>query len=228
MQTWTSRVTELILDAASRTEARFSCPAGFRLLPGQYLHACDPRDVDAALSCTVFPSEIGQGSLVAAAPVPPGWAPGIELSLRGPLGQGFRLPPGARRVALAALGDNAARLLPLAKAALSSEASTAIYTDAALPGLPVSLEIFPLAALPEALTWADFLAFDLPLQKLDSLRDCLGLPRGQALPCPAQALILAPMPCAATAECGVCAVPSGRRWKLACQDGPVFDLKEIE
>jgi hypothetical protein len=35
------------------------------------------------------------------------------------------------------------------------------------------------------------------------------------------------MPCAGLAACGVCAVQTRRGWKLACVDGPVFDLKEI-
>ena len=43
----------------------------------------------------------------------------------------------------------------------------------------------------------------------------------------AQALIVTPMPCGGIAECGVCAVTVRRGWKMACKDGPVFDLKEL-
>jgi hypothetical protein len=221
-------VTELRLDAIGQIEARISCPAGAVPSPGQYLQAIGPRDTDAALPWVVFPSEIEPGSFVAAAPFPTRWTPGTELSLRGPLGHGFRLPQAARRIALAALGENVARLLPLAAAALSVDASTAIFTNTPLPFVSASLEIYPLAALPEALPWADFLALDLPLQKLAGLRLCLGLGRDQALTCPTQALILTPMPCATAAECGVCAVPTRGSRKLACQDGPVFNLTEIE
>jgi hypothetical protein len=35
------------------------------------------------------------------------------------------------------------------------------------------------------------------------------------------------MPCAGLADCGVCAVELRRGWKLACKDGPVFDLRDI-
>jgi hypothetical protein len=43
----------------------------------------------------------------------------------------------------------------------------------------------------------------------------------------AQALVITPMPCGGIAECGVCAVTARRGWKLACKDGPVFDLTEL-
>jgi NAD(P)H-flavin reductase len=228
MRTCTARVTELRLDAIGQIEARITCPAGAIPWPGQYLQAIDPRETDAALPWAVFPSEIVPGSFVAAAPFPTRWTPGTELNLRGPLGHGFRLPQGARRIALAALGESVARLLPLAAAALSVDASTAIFTNAPLPYVSSALEIYPLAALPEALSWADYLALDIPLQKLSGLRLCLGLGRDQAVTCPAQALILTPMPCATAAECGVCAVPTRGSRKLACQDGPVFNLIEIE
>ncbi len=228
MRTCTGRVTELRVDASGLVEARIACLAGAVPAPGQYVLALDLRQADAALACTVFPSEIARASFVAAAPVSPAWTPGSELTLRGPLGHGFRLPPAAHRIALAALGESAARLLPLAAAALSIDASTAIFTDAPLPSMPASLEIYPLAALPETLPWADFLALDLPLEKLADLRLRLGLPRDRFPPIQAQALIITPMPCAAAAECGACAVPARGSWKLACQDGPIFNLRDIE
>ena len=40
----------------------------------------------------------------------------------------------------------------------------------------------------------------------------------------AQALVRTPMPCGALADCGVCTVRTSRGPKLACKDGPVFDL----
>ncbi len=228
MRTCTGQVTELRMDASGLVEARIACPAGAIPAPGQYVLTLDARQADAALASTVFASEIARTSFVGAAPVSSAWMPGTEMTLRGPFGHGFHLPPAASRIALAALGESAARLLPLAAAALSIDASTAVFTDAPLPSMPPSLEIYPLAALPEALPWADFLALDLPLEMLAELRLRLGLPPGQLLPFQAQALITTPMPCAAAAECGACAVPARGRWKLACQDGPVFDLRDIQ
>jgi NAD(P)H-flavin reductase len=39
---------------------------------------------------------------------------------------------------------------------------------------------------------------------------------------------MAAMPCSGLADCGVCAVPARRGYKLACKDGPVFDLDELD
>jgi len=50
---------------------------------------------------------------------------------------------------------------------------------------------------------------------------------GGALPCPAQALVHQIMPCGALAGCGACAVETRLGWKLACNDGPVFDLIDL-
>ena len=103
----------------------------------------------------------------------------------------------------------------------------ALFTDAPLPQLPSAVEAYPLNALPELLSWADFIALDLPTAALVDLRARLGLGVHGRLTCPAQALVLAAMPCGGVAECGVCAIPAHRGWKLACKDGPVFNLDEI-
>ena len=149
------------------------------------------------------------------------------LALRGPLGQGFSLPESARRVALISLAESPARLLPLASQAIKGQLAIALFTDAHMTGLPTALEIQPLSALSEALLWADFIALELPLGSLPELRPRLGLSATDRLPCPAQVLITTPMPCTGMAECGACAVPAQRGWKLACRDGPVFNLNEL-
>jgi hypothetical protein len=117
--------------------------------------------------------------------------------------------------------------MPLILQSVREDCAITLYTDAPLPPLPAAVEVFPLGALPEAPAWADFLALDVPLDELPALRGRLDLPPGQPLPCPAQALIYAPMPCGGLAKCGVCAVEGRRGWLLACEDGPVFDLKEL-
>jgi Leu/Phe-tRNA-protein transferase len=50
----------------------------------------------------------------------------------------------------------------------------------------------------------------------------------KTFPCPGQALIHTAMPCAGIAECGACAVRTRKSWRLACKDGPVFDISELE
>ena len=106
--------------------------------------------------------------------------------------------------------------------------AVAFFTDLILPPLPSVVEISPLHAAPEALGWADFLALDLPLEAVSRLQPVLGLPaEARNLPCPSQALVLADMPCSGLAACGVCAITLRRGWKLACQDGPVFDTEAL-
>jgi hypothetical protein len=224
MRTYTGRVVEIQLDQAGRTAAQVACPAQAVPSPGQYTFALDENNI---LGAPLFLGRRLDHGFLAAPPLPAGWAPGLPVTLRGPLGRGFHLPADLRRLALAAAGETAARLLPLAEVALERNVAVTLFTDAPLPALPLSLEAYPLGALPEARAWADFLALDLPLESLPELRERLGLPDGGALDCPGQALILAPMPCAGLADCGVCAVPAPRSWKLACKDGPVFDLTDL-
>lgn len=216
------------MDSRGGLEAYVACPPGAIPPPGRYLSAYAPVDSDAPLATPLFLSQLAPGGFWAAPPFPANWMPGTELILRGPLGTGFDLPAAVTRLALAALGDSPARLLPLARAALERDCAVTLYTDVCLSSLPSTLEIYPLGSLSEALNWPDLLALDLPLERLPALRSLLGLRPGDLLPCPAQALIWTPMPCAGLAECGACAVPSRRGYKLACTDGPVFPLNTLE
>jgi Iron-sulfur cluster binding domain of dihydroorotate dehydrogenase B len=231
MRLHTARVTEIQLDAAGLA-AWIECPPAAIPRPGQYVLAHDPKDQSASLAIPLFPAEFSPGGFLAAPPIPPFWTPGTGLSLRGPLGRGFTLPSNCRRIALVALGDSATRLAPLIPVALGQEAALALFSDAPLPAwLPSAVEAYPLSALPELLPWADFIAIDLPLAALPDLHPRLGLgssaDHDPRLHCPAQALVFSPMPCGGLAECGVCAVPARRGWKLVCIDGPVFNLNDV-
>jgi hypothetical protein len=220
----TAQVREILLEPEGLA-AWIECPQAALPIAGQYLLAHDPADWAAPLGTSLFPAALAQGAFLAASPVPPGWAPGMRLKLRGPLGQGFTLPSTARRVLLVGLGEHISRLMPLVQLALAQSAALALAADTPLPHLPAAVEAHPLEALEELLPWADYLAIDLPLHKLPELRSLLG--ESARLVEMAQALVYIPMPCAGIGECGVCAVPSQRGWKLACSDGPVFNLKEI-
>lgn len=220
---------------AGQPAARIECKPSAVPAPGQYVLALSaepaasiPLENDfQVLAVPLFPAEISAEGFTAATPLPQSWGPGADLSLNGPYGTPFRPPAGVRRIALAGLGESIARLMPLVSTALQEECAVTLYTDAPLPSLPAAVEVFPLEGLPEAAAWADFLALDLPLEALPGLRRKLGLEPEQALPCPAQALIIAPMPCAGLAKCGACAVEGRRGWLLACEDGPVFDVKAL-
>jgi hypothetical protein len=125
---------------------------------------------------------------------------------------------------LIAVGDLFARLAPLLELALSQGAAVTLFIDHPPASLPAALEVYPLGEYPSLAAWPDFLAVDLALEDVPRLRSILGLPIDIRPPCPGQALVQTAMPCAGLADCGVCAVELRRGWKLACKDGPVFDL----
>ena len=224
MPIYPGKVKEVRIDPSEQTSVWISCPKQAIPPPGRYVVA---NYAGAILGFPLFLERITEDGFLAAPPAPPGLEPGAALSLRGPLGRGFKLPAIAQRLALASFDLSAARLLSLAEQAIQIGAEVAIYCDSPLPGLPSAMESAPLSALPEALPWADFLAIEIPLELLPTLRGHLGISNHGFLQCPGQALISAPMPCAGLAECGVCAVKTGRGWKLCCKDGPVFDLHQV-
>jgi len=181
------------------------------------------------LGTPLFAAGLDGDGFLAAPPIPSTWDPGTHLALHGPSGHGLRMPERAFHLALIALGKTPARLLPFATQVLNRPGTTvALFTDASLPWLPAALEVQSLPNIPEALAWADFLAIDIPLKSLAGLRLLLGLGAGERLPCPGELLIETPMPCGGLADCGACAIPGRRGWKLACKDGPVFDINELE
>jgi len=227
MRTTEGRLRQVQLLGDSATAGWITCPVSTIPSPGRYLLGWDADDAEAPLATPLFAAETGLEGFLAAPPLPPSWALGTRVSLYGPLGRGFDLPSIARRVALAALGNSMARLLPLVHSALAQGAALAIYTDSPWSFLPTAVEIHPLQALPEATAWADYLALDLPAASVPWLRQRLNLGEKAVLPCPAQALVVNEMPCGGLGECGVCALTGQKTWKLACRDGPVFEVKEL-
>jgi hypothetical protein len=113
--------------------------------------------------------------------------------------------------------------------ALAQDATVTLFCDPQpspdiLQRIPSVVEIAPLASLADNLSWPDYLAVDLRRESLPQLDQFL--PEGQ-LPFGAQALVRTAMPCHGVGECGVCAVTTQHGTKLACSDGPVFDLEEV-
>ena len=216
------RILERFLDDR-RAAARIACAPTLIPVPGQYLLAHDPAS-DDPLAVPVFSAGTAPDGFLAAPPLPRVWSPGLTLSLRGPLGRGFVLPPTVRRMALVALDVSPAPLLALLAPALAQDASVALVCDAPPDDLPDDVEIRPLAALSEICDWADYLAVTVPRESLPGLRELLGYGGRSKIPRVAQALIVTPMPCGGLAECGVCSVIVKNGERLACKDGPVFDL----
>jgi dihydroorotate dehydrogenase electron transfer subunit len=94
-----------------------------------------------------------------------------------------------------------------------------------------------LGALPDALAWADEVVVAAPwslLETLALLRRARLEPFTLRASLPIQALPLLAgsagggdaLPCG-TGACGVCVVPTGRGYRLACREGPVFPLEAL-
>jgi dihydroorotate dehydrogenase electron transfer subunit len=225
---FTGRVNEIRLDAGGNREALIACPQEAIPQAGQYLHASDLDDPEEVLGVALFLAEKSAHGFWSAPSIPHLWGPGMNLDLVGPLGHGFELPREVQRLGLVALGETVSRLMPLIGQIGQSHTGVTLFTDLPLPRMPALLEAYPLASLAEALDWPDFLVVDLPIEKLTELRNILGLSEGSRLTCSAQALVTTSMPCVGLAQCGACAVPARRGWKLACEEGPVFDLHQLK
>lgn len=218
------RLVERYLDD-SRAAGRIACEPRLIPAPGQYLLA-HALGSDSPLPVSVFSAGTDADGFLAAPPLPAAWTPGASLLLRGPLGRGFTMPPSARRVALAVLDAAPSRLLGLIPLASAQGAAIVLVSDSPPESLPLAVEVQPRKALAEILAWADYLAADVERDSLGGLLDTFG--RNPKRPSGSQLLVHAPMPCGGIAECGVCAVHSSRGWKMACRDGPVFDLDELK
>ena len=181
--------------------------------------------------------------------------PGDEVNLIGPLGQGFEVPTTARRLLLVAGTTHLPVLLPLTQSRnrvfrkkpgfsiallLSAPTSTALYP---ISHLPPALEVHVVTAdgsaghhgsaldlLPDLVRWADCVCI-APLHPDDpatypALAEIVREVRLEPGHHFAQALVVPPMACGVGA-CQGCAVQTTRGTKLACTDGPVFDLLEL-
>ncbi len=78
----------------------------------------------------------------------------------------------------------------------------------------------------DTIRWADVLACALPLDQLTLVAQRIRAARLNWADGMAQALVLPPPVCH-VGVCGVCAVPTRGGYRLACVDGPIFDLKEL-
>ncbi|HMS00648.1 MAG TPA: hypothetical protein PKK96_01680 [Anaerolineales bacterium] len=231
MHTGKGQVAELILLDGGRA-ARISCPVDLIPAPGQYLLAGD--DSNAPLPVPLYCMDSAPDSVAVApwrhfiaSPIPDHWAPGTEIYLRGPLGNGFKLPASARKVALIALGVSPSRLRGLIRPALSQGVAVVFVCDSQLENLSDDVEVQPLSALGEVIVWAEYAAFDVTREDLTGWVERLRGLNQLSLLKEAQIFIQTPIPCGGVAECGVCAVVTKSGWKMACKDGPVFALGEL-
>ncbi len=230
---YNGRLVEILLEPYQNAAARIACRVEALPKPGQYLQAHNPSDPLEVVPITLFAagkitmSRDDQVIFPIAGPLPATWQPGTPLNLRGPLGRGFTPPLRAKRLVLAALGSNPARLLSLLPEAMRRGAEVAVFCDGAVGELPTSVEVRKLDALPASLAWADYLVVDVALDQVEDLAAHLDLKENLPRSLAAQVLVAAPMPCGGLAKCGVCSLSTRNGSKLACQDGPVFDFNDL-
>jgi len=218
-------IVELVLIDGQRL-VQISCPSNLIPSPGQYLLAGSASSSDP-LPAPLFYTESTPQGFIASAPVPDHWNPGREIYLRGPLGHGFSLSTSARKVALIAFDDTSSRLRGLIPLALKQGAAVVLVCESDKENLPDEVEVQPLSVLGEVLAWADYAAFDVLRENLPGLKQRLAETNQVSVKGEAQVLVRTQIPCGGVAECAVCAVVTKSNWKMACKDGPVFDLNGI-
>jgi hypothetical protein len=213
----------LLMDDQSSVYVR--CADALIPAPGQYVLA-HAAGSDAPLATPLFAIHDDLGGFVAAPPTPSTWNPGARLFLRGPLGHGFTLLPSCRRVALIAFQCSARTLLSLLKPAFQQDASVTLVGSHIPEDLPLHVEAQPLHSLLDVCQWADFIAVDIQRELLPGIRKLLQ-PHRTTIKAESQALVRTPMSCGALAACGVCTVDLGGKHFLACDEGPVFELRQV-
>lgn len=233
MRNGKGQVVEWVLENGHR-QARIACAADLIPSPGQYLLASSASFMDplpvSLYSTESTPRGVAMASwshFVAAAPIPETWTPGTELALRGPFGRGFSLPPTAGKVVLVPFDDSSARLRGLIRPALAQGAAVVLLSNSDGERLPDEVEVQPISALDDIISWADYIAIDVLRESLPGLRERLGGKYQSSVRLEAQVLIYTPVPCGGIAECGVCSVNLKSGWRTACKEGPVFGLGEI-
>jgi dihydroorotate dehydrogenase electron transfer subunit len=172
--------------------------------------------------------------------------PGARVNLLGPLGQGFDVPMATRRLLLVADTTHLPVLLPLTRSRnrevsvtllLSTSTAVELYP---IQMLPSALEVHLVTAdgsaghhgsaldlFPDLARWADCVCIAQDPVIYPTLAEIVRKVRIKPDHHFAQALVVPPVVCGVGA-CQGCAVEVARGTKLACTDGPVFDLLELQ
>ncbi len=228
---------------------RLYAPAlGIRLAPGQFVTA----DLGDLLRQPLLPATMDEEGLeTLLLPDHPAAAlePGQIVSLLGPLGSPLRLPQPPARLLLVADDLHLPALLAAASRALDGGCPTALLLSA-----PTASTLYPLSYLPpplevqvitgdgssgregtlategellaSLLQWADRVLIASDPAFYPAMAEAVRNVRIGPPPDFAQAWVLPPLVCGVGA-CQGCAVATRGGYRLACTDGPAFDLMEM-
>ena len=227
MNHYTGRLIEVLLEPYQNASLRLSLPSAAQPRPGEYLLANRANSAEEALSLTLFPALVpsaeGQPETIALLSASrQTWQPGDELALSTPRGRPFILPKRAERLLFWSLSASPAWLLPFISLALESHRQVVLLTNEPEAGIPVEVEIQPLSALRDLLTWAQAFVLHSPIRPTpEALEE---LPR----PLRKQGYLYATgeFPCGGQAECGLCTLKLDRKDVLPCKAGPLLPLKD--
>lgn len=165
---------------------------------------------------------------------------GDVLDILGPIGNGFSVSRNSENLLLIAGGIGIAPLPFLAQRAVADErnirmvigAKTADHLFPITPEIPVKQVTEDGSAgkkgvitdfLPDIVDWADEVFACGPIPMYRSMIRQASIYRDK----PVQILLEQVMACGIGA-CRGCAVPTRQGMKMVCQDGPVFDLRDID
>lgn len=196
-------------------------------LPGQYFQVFAPGCSQTA-AVSLFLAGGNHDSLDLTGEIPSDWNPGKKLRWRGPLGHGFELPAKVEKTAFVPWLNPGLVLLPLLEKALGQQAAVTWYSRQVPDWLPPQVEVLPPESLPDAVNWAEYIAITCDLKHLSDLTAALGGKPTDHPKCRIEVLVHTPLVCGGSGACGVCSVKIRRGWKLACKDGPVFALEQLE
>jgi hypothetical protein len=201
------------------------------VFPGQYLSIHIPDQI-STIPDICFPLRIND-QLLQVSPVPNDWRPGQQVEVRGPYGHGFSVPEISKKVCLVCWDKHPNRMMDLLQKTIRDHKEVILVWDAfqqAVDSLsiPEDVEIMGLPNLEEAIRWADYIGMDCPVNLLSQAASHKSILKSGTPACPIQILVSTPMPCLGIAECGICSVPVKKGYKLACKDGPVLNLDELD
>jgi len=162
---------------------------------------------------------------------------GDTLDLLAPLGNAIEFDANVRHVLLIGEGTHIVRLIALAHDAVAQAREVVLVSPA--PGAN-GVGVFPAHLLSpeieyrtddalstELIAWADAIVASGSDELYRALADAIRAARYRLEPGFARVTVDAPMPCG-TGACYACAVETARGVKLACADGPAFDLATLE
>lgn len=206
------------------------------------IHRIGPRAADyRADEIALVLRVIGEGSRLLSQ-----LCEGEHLDVLGPLGRGFRLQPGTRRVLLVAGGLGLAPLVAVADEAIAREMSVVLLEGADTAGRILPAQYLPpeieyqvctedgslgasgmvTGLCPPYLDWADQVFVCGPSAMLPPLVDQLRALAQSGRRLPVQVSLEARMACG-MGVCLSCVVETRHGLKRVCRDGPVFDLTEV-